>query len=95
MTTVPEEDEEVSGFLKPELGGESSVSMASYKKTYNTRDSLVVTDPTTSLALTCLSRGEQTGSRVLKWVWSYVMASHSCGAYEGGWWSRFPLDDKG
>ena len=35
------------------------------KKTYNTRDSLVVTDPTTSLALTSLSRGERTGSRVL------------------------------
>ncbi|KAK0706787.1 hypothetical protein B0T26DRAFT_863190 [Lasiosphaeria miniovina] len=34
------------------------------KKTYNTRDSLVVTDPTTSLALGCLSNGERTGSRV-------------------------------
>ena len=34
-------------------------------KTYSTRDSLVVTDPTTSLALTSLSRGERTGSRVL------------------------------
>ena len=44
----------------------------STKKTYNTRDSLVVTDPTTSLALTGLSMGERTGSRVLQWVWSYV-----------------------
>ena len=43
------------------------------KKTYNTRDSLVVTHPTTSLALICLSMGERTGSRVLKWVWSYVV----------------------
>ena len=43
------------------------------KKTYNTRDSLVVTDPTTSLALTGLSMGERTGSRVLQWVWSYVV----------------------
>ena len=42
------------------------------KKTYNTRDSLVVTDPTTSLALTGLSMGERTGSRVFQWVWSYV-----------------------
>ena len=42
------------------------------KNTYNTKDSLVVTDPTTSLALTGLSMGERTGSRVLQWVWSYV-----------------------
>ncbi|KHE81741.1 hypothetical protein GE21DRAFT_1275187 [Neurospora crassa] len=38
------------------------------KKTYNTRDSLVVTDPTTSLALTGLSMGERTGSRVFQWI---------------------------
>ncbi|EGO56265.1 hypothetical protein NEUTE1DRAFT_45500, partial [Neurospora tetrasperma FGSC 2508] len=43
------------------------------KRTYNTRDSLVVTDPTTSLALTGLSMGERTGSRVFQWVWSYVL----------------------
>ena len=43
------------------------------EKTYNTRDSLVVTDPTTSLALTGLSMGERTGSRVFQWVWSYVL----------------------
>ncbi|KAK0728345.1 hypothetical protein B0T26DRAFT_636871, partial [Lasiosphaeria miniovina] len=43
------------------------------KKTYNTRDSLVVTDPTTSLALTGLSMGERTGSRIFQWVWSYVL----------------------
>jgi hypothetical protein len=36
------------------------------KKTYNTGDSLVVTDPTTSPALIGLSMGERTGSRVLK-----------------------------
>ncbi|KAK0720847.1 hypothetical protein B0H67DRAFT_205363 [Lasiosphaeris hirsuta] len=33
------------------------------KKTYNTKDSLVVTDPTTSWALAGLSIGEWTGSR--------------------------------
>ncbi|EGO55938.1 hypothetical protein NEUTE1DRAFT_47219, partial [Neurospora tetrasperma FGSC 2508] len=43
------------------------------RETYNTRDSLVVTDPTTSLALTGLSMGERTGSRVFQWVWSYVL----------------------
>ncbi len=41
--------------------------------TYNTRYSLVVTDPTTDLALIGLSRGERTGSRVLQWIWSYVI----------------------
>ncbi|KAK1974096.1 hypothetical protein LZ30DRAFT_608916 [Colletotrichum cereale] len=41
-------------------------------KTYNTRYSLVVTDPTTNPALTGLSMGERTGSRVFQWVWSYV-----------------------
>ncbi len=35
------------------------------KKTYNTKDSLVVTDPTTTLALTSLFKGERTGSQVL------------------------------
>ena len=41
-------------------------------KTYNTEDSLVVTDPTTNSALTSLSMREQTGPRVLQWLWSYV-----------------------
>ena len=41
-------------------------------KTYNTRDSLVVTDPTTDRALTSLTRGERTGSRAFSWIWSYV-----------------------
>ena len=42
-------------------------------KTYNTEDSLVVTDPTTSSALTSLTRGERTGSRTFSWIWSYVL----------------------
>ncbi|ORY59311.1 uncharacterized protein BCR38DRAFT_351782, partial [Pseudomassariella vexata] len=41
-------------------------------KTYNTRDSLVVTHPTTNLAVCSLSMGEQTGSRILCSLWSYV-----------------------
>ncbi|RSL53326.1 hypothetical protein CEP54_010471 [Fusarium duplospermum] len=40
------------------------------EKTYNSGDSLVVTDPTTNPPLTGLSMGERTGSRVLQWVWS-------------------------
>ncbi|EGZ70125.1 hypothetical protein NEUTE2DRAFT_68964, partial [Neurospora tetrasperma FGSC 2509] len=51
------------------------------EKTYNTRDSLVVTDPTTSLALTGLSMGERTGSRVFQWVWSYVFVSYPNSVY--------------
>ena len=39
----------------------------------NTGYSLVVTDPTTNPALIGLSMGERTGSRVLQWVWSYVV----------------------
>ncbi|AEO55390.1 hypothetical protein MYCTH_2054578 [Thermothelomyces thermophilus ATCC 42464] len=34
------------------------------KKTYNTEDSLVVTDPTTDSAITSLTKGERTGSRI-------------------------------
>ncbi|EGO53855.1 hypothetical protein NEUTE1DRAFT_50540 [Neurospora tetrasperma FGSC 2508] len=44
------------------------------KKTYNTWDSLVVTDPTTSQAIGSLSMGERTGSRVFYHLWSYVLA---------------------
>ncbi|KAK1961639.1 hypothetical protein LY78DRAFT_588279, partial [Colletotrichum sublineola] len=35
--------------------------------------SLVIADPVGKRALTGLSMGERTGSRVLQWVWSYVM----------------------
>ena len=42
------------------------------RKTNNTGYSLVVTDPTTNPALTGLTRGERTGSRILQWVWSFV-----------------------
>ncbi|OTB11059.1 hypothetical protein K445DRAFT_69053, partial [Daldinia sp. EC12] len=42
------------------------------KKTYNTEDSPVVTDPTTSSAVSSLSMGERTGSRVFCILWSYV-----------------------
>jgi hypothetical protein len=41
-------------------------------KTYNTRSSLVVTDPATDLALAGLTLRERTGSRNFQWLWSYV-----------------------
>ena len=53
------------------------------KKTCNTRDSLVVTDPTTSLALTRLTRGERTGSRIFARIWSYVVVRRELAVYEG------------
>ena len=52
-------------------------------KTYNTTDSLVVTDPTTSAAVRGLSRGERTGSRVVHCIWSYVMAERTNSHYKG------------
>ena len=55
-----------------DVSGDRWIKVEEEKKTYNTRDSLVVTDPTTGLALTGLSMGERTGSRVFQWVWSYV-----------------------
>jgi hypothetical protein len=54
------------------------------KKTYNTRDSLVVTDPTTSLAVAGLSMGERTGSRIFRRLWSYVTVWSVVGGYRGG-----------
>ncbi|AEO53825.1 hypothetical protein MYCTH_2050866 [Thermothelomyces thermophilus ATCC 42464] len=45
------------------------------KKTYNTGDSPVVTDLSTSPAVSSLSRGERTGSRVLYCLWPYVLST--------------------
>ncbi|KAI0849991.1 hypothetical protein F5Y00DRAFT_234399 [Daldinia vernicosa] len=50
-------------------------------KTYNTGDSLVVTDPTTNPAVSGLSRGERTGSRIFQILWSYVTMSLAFPAY--------------
>ncbi|KAL2181911.1 hypothetical protein P884DRAFT_305801 [Thermothelomyces heterothallicus CBS 202.75] len=49
--------------------------MHSDHATYNTRNSLVVTDPTTTRALSSLTRAERTGCRAFCWVWSYVLAA--------------------
>ena len=53
-------------------------------KTYNTKDSPVVTDLSTDLAVTSLSRGERTGSRVVWCLWSYVKVGGWGGTYIGG-----------
>jgi hypothetical protein len=52
--------------------------------TYNTGDSLVVTDPTTNPALRSLTKGERTGPRVLYELWSYVIGEHVMMPYEQG-----------
>ena len=54
------------------------------KKTYNTGDSLVVTDPTTNPALSGLTRGERTGSRAFQMVWSYVKELRFIDGYNTG-----------
>jgi hypothetical protein len=43
-------------------------------KTYNSGDSLVVTDPTTNPPVSGLTMGERTGSRIFHYLWSYVPA---------------------
>ncbi|EHK43560.1 hypothetical protein TRIATDRAFT_202499, partial [Trichoderma atroviride IMI 206040] len=43
------------------------------EKTYNSRCSLMVTHSTTNLPLIGLTLGEQTGSRIFQWIWSYVL----------------------
>ncbi|KAL2186836.1 hypothetical protein L209DRAFT_802856, partial [Thermothelomyces heterothallicus CBS 203.75] len=50
-------------------------------KTYNTEDSPVVTDLSTSSAVSSLSMGERTGSRIFYCLWSYVL----------GTWARAPF----
>ena len=63
------------------------------KKTYNTGDSLVVTDPTTGPAVTGLSMGERTGSRVFQYLWSYVQCLPRRLPQETSLpgWFRYPL----
>jgi hypothetical protein len=41
-------------------------------KTYNSRDSLMVTHLTTNPPVSCLNRAERTGSLVFMILWSYV-----------------------
>jgi hypothetical protein len=49
---------------RPRGGEKKEEEEKTCKITYNTGDSLVVTDPTTSPALFSLTKGEQTGSRI-------------------------------
>ena len=50
-------------------------------KTYNSRDSLVVTHPTTNRPACGLSTAERTGSPVFHTLWSYVLAMIYKGEY--------------
>ncbi|KAJ4045612.1 hypothetical protein NW756_012071 [Fusarium oxysporum] len=51
--------------------------MNEISKTYNSEDSPVVTDLSTNSPLLGLTMGEQTGSRILQELWSYVTADRS------------------
>ncbi|KAL5095548.1 hypothetical protein Trisim1_000319 [Trichoderma cf. simile WF8] len=59
------------------MGSWSQIAMEGiYKKqqkTYNSRCSLMVTHLTTNLPVRGLSMGEQTGPRILLYLWSYVI----------------------
>ena len=59
--------------ITPSLSKQWKRERGSKKKTYNSRYSLVVTDPTTNQPLSGLTMGERTGSRIFHWVWSYVL----------------------
>ena len=71
---------------RKERGASPEERRTKRSKTYNTRDSLVVTHPTTSLAVAGLSRGERTGSRVFQCLWSYVLDCELKSAYQA--WLR-------
>ena len=45
------------------------------RKTYNNWHSLVVTDPTTTQSVHCLTLRELTGTRTLSVLWSYVLVT--------------------
>ncbi|EHK39852.1 hypothetical protein TRIATDRAFT_48449, partial [Trichoderma atroviride IMI 206040] len=47
------------------------------KSTYNSRCSLMVSHSTTNLPLIGWTLGEQTGSCIFQWIWSYVMGQPS------------------
>ena len=51
------------------------------KKTYNSRDSPMVTHLTTSPPVLCLNRAERTGSLVFRVLWSYVLGQCKICAY--------------
>jgi hypothetical protein len=52
-------------------------------KTYNSRDSLMVTHLTTNPPVSCLNIAEQTGCVVLKILWSYVAVNLAAVVYVG------------
>ena len=69
------------------------------KKTYNSRCSPVVTHLTTNLPLIGLTLGEQTGSRIFQWIWSYVTRrrlvcdyNHGLTTYNTHWLAKLFLN---
>ena len=64
------------------------------KKTYNSRYSLVVTDPTTNLPITCLVKGERTGSHAFMHLWSYVLDEGTRDPYQLSLWPTAHLGSR-
>ena len=73
----------MKGLLEKECAMTGKRLQKGTKMTYNTRDSLVVTHPTTSLAAIDLFIGERTGSRTFQYLWSYVEYRRGCCYYKG------------
>ncbi|KAJ5296515.1 uncharacterized protein N7443_007408, partial [Penicillium atrosanguineum] len=66
-----------------EISRQKAVSKSKNKtKTYNSRDSLVVTHPTTNLPACGLSTAERTGSPVLHTLWSYLSLSRNFATFQ-------------
>jgi hypothetical protein len=57
---------------KTRLPAPHSSRLKAMSKTYDSRDSPVVTHLTTGLPVRCLNRAERTGSLVFNVLWSYV-----------------------
>ena len=75
-TMIPVEVEFMWYTLAPTGKKKGNIKNTKKTKTYNTEDSQVVTDPSTNSALSSLSMGERTGSRVFWKLWLYVKVSY-------------------
>ena len=71
--------------IYPQVRGTCPAQYKKYKKnkTYNNRDSLVVTHPTTNRSIWGLIKAERTGYHVFLSLWSYVKVSDLFGPYIG------------
>ena len=70
--------------IEPAINHDGGAKRSTVKaKTYNSRDSLMVTHLTTNPPVSCLNIAEQTGCVVLKILWSYVTVNLAAVVYVG------------